>query len=391
MPIRLGLLTLPFNKNYGGILQAAALYEYLTENGAEVVLLERARPMSRTRALATALLQVIPEDTSLGAVGRGLASAFRGVLEQSHWMSNKAHALRRYVSNERFVRNYIPVRSGRLNSSEDMRVAIGEWKLDAIVVGSDQVWRPDYVPSGSLPDFFLGFTSGTAVRCISYAASFGHSEWRYPSHTAEVAGLLSRFSAVSVREASGLAVCRDVFGRGDAVHVLDPTLLVDPSFYERVADAPIAKTGKVLFEYILDQVAGAPSIRTDLAASLSDTYLVRSVALGEESSLLSIGGWVRAVMDADFVLTDSFHGMVFSIIFKKDFIAVVNQKRGADRFTSLASLLGVEDRLVAVISGAQAREIAAQPIDYSAVSARLEVLRERSRAFLRDALTLGES
>ncbi len=267
-----------------------------------------------------------------------------------------------------------------------MRRAVDKFGLSAIVVGSDQVWRPDYVPQDSLSDYFLGFVEGTRARRVSYAASFGHGDWRFPEHTTEVSYLLSRFDAVSVREASGLDICRDVFGLDDAVHVLDPTLLVDRAFYNRVAAAPTDRTAKVLFEYILDHDGCTPTIGEEVAASLGDIYSVRSVALDAGGSLPGVGDWVRAIMDADFVMTDSFHGMVFSIIFRKNFLAVVNHKRGADRFISLAHMLGLGDRLIDGSSRDQARELAARPIDYAAVSSRLEALKARSREFLTAAL-----
>ncbi|WP_300572699.1 polysaccharide pyruvyl transferase family protein [Phenylobacterium sp.] len=370
-------MTLPLHKNYGGILQVAALYEYMTASGVEVVLLERGVRKSWKNAAAKFLAR-LPLDIIVGAGSRLVRN-------------EKLYALQNFISNHRFIWKFLPRRSGPLLDSADMRHAIDRLGLDMIIVGSDQVWRQDYLPPDALPDYFLGFAEGTRARRVSYAASFGHGGWRYPELTAEVSTLLSRFSAVSVREASGVDICRDVLGRGDAVHVLDPTLVVDPAFYERVADAPTTKTGKVLFEYILDHDGEAPTIGEDVADSLWTEYSVCSVALEEGGALPGIGGWVRAIMDADFIMTDSFHGMVFSIIFQKDFVALVNHKRGADRFTSLAGLLGLEDRLLAGSSRSQAREIAARPIDYSAVSARLKLLRERSCDFLRDALAGGEA
>lgn len=376
MARRVGLLTLPLHKNYGGILQAAALYEYLTTSGFETVLLERGIRKSWKNAVAQFLART-PSAIILGAGSR----IFR---------HEKFHALQSFISNHRFIWRFLPRRSGPIHDSAGMRHAIDRLGLDIIIVGSDQVWRQDYLPPDALSDYFLGFAEGTSARRVSYAASFGHAGWRYPEHTDEVSALLSRFSAVSVREASGVGICSDVLGRGDAVHVLDPTLLVDPAFYKRVADAPTAKTGKVLFEYILDHDGEVPTIGEDVAASLWSEYEICSVALEVGGALPGVGGWVRAIMDADFIVTDSFHGMVFSIIFQKDFIALVNHKRGADRFISLVGLLGLEDRLLAENSRSHAREISARPIDYSAVSVRLELLRERSRDFLRNALGPGE-
>jgi len=390
MPSRVGLLTLPLHKNYGGILQAAALYKYLTSCGVEVVLLERAQPKTWLRRAATAISWALPKVHGVVEGNGAISIAVASVLTRNKRISRKTDALRRLLSNQRFIEEFLPTRSGLLRNSNEMRRAIGRFNLDAVIVGSDQVWRPDYMPDGAVRDFFLGFAEGTPVRLISYAASFGHGQWHYRGYTSEVADLLSRFTAVSVRESSGVEICRDVFGRSGVVHAADPTLLVDPGFYNEVAVPPTTKSGKVIFAYILDQNVGARSIVGEVAASLTEAYSVRSVDLGEESSLLSIGGWVRSIMDADFVITDSFHGMVFSIIFRKNFLAIVNQKRGADRFTSLANILGLEERLIDTKSMTRVGELAVRPIDHDAVALRLQAHREKSRNFIRDAVGMME-
>lgn len=372
MTRRIGILTLPLHNNYGGILQASALYEYMVSAGYETTLLERKPRKSIKGRIAQFIAGFLPEK----------------FLDAGKYLFNNEKLLELKIisSNNRFIKQFIPRTSGSLFTTINLHRAINKLGIEAVIVGSDQVWRPDYLPPNSLGDYFLGFVEGTSARRISYAASFGHGDWRHPEHTSEVSTLLSRFDAVSVREASGLDICDDMFGRRDAVHVLDPTLLVDPAFYDRVADARSVKTNPVLFEYILDYDGAVPKIGQKVAEILWTRYSVQSVALDSKETMLGIGGWVRSIMDADFVVTDSFHGMVFSIIFQKNFIALVNHKRGADRFASLAGMLGLDDRLIYGASWSQAREIATRPIDYSAVSVRLEALRERSRVFLRNAL-----
>lgn len=112
----------------------------------------------------------------------------------------------------------------------------------------------------------------------------------------------------------------------------------------------------------------------------------RDADSGEGKMTIDVPGWLRAFMDADFVVTDSFHGCVFSIIFKKNFIAILNEDRGADRFTSLLDQLGLRDRLVTNPTSEKLRELAMQPIDFAPVDAKLKELRARSAAFLQEAL-----
>lgn len=113
--------------------------------------------------------------------------------------------------------------------------------LDAIIVGSDQVWRPDY--SSCQPNYFLDFLpKDSKIRRISNAASFGGDNWDWSTElTARCAKLLQLFDAVSVREASGVRLCKEHFNVG-AVNVLDPTMLLDPEDYIAIIGKP--KSGK---------------------------------------------------------------------------------------------------------------------------------------------------
>lgn len=384
---RIGLLTLPLHTNYGGILQIVALYEYLRATGAEPVLIERATKESLKHRIGLGLMRLLPSallgsgrQAAHGTSGRSLARRIQHLRTMA-----KRHELMR--THRPFVEKFLPKRTGPIYDTAGMRKMTEDRKLDALIVGSDQVWRLDYLPRGSIPDYFFGFSEGLGLRRLSYAASFGLGTWKYPDDTTTVSSLIARFDAVSVREDSGLAICREELGRADAEHVLDPTMLVDPAFYDRVA-APSTKqgAGQQLLEYVLDFDADHPDVGGTIAAGLGADFSVRSLVLDGARAPIDIPAWVRAFKDADFVLTDSFHGMVFSIIFRKNFIAIVNRERGADRFTSLLGLLRLEDRLVDGAPIEQLNAIAARPIDYDAVYERLDALRARSADFLRRAL-----
>jgi hypothetical protein len=285
-----------------------------------------------------------------------------------------------------FIERFIPVSSGPLQNTQDMIDAARRFGLDAIIVGSDQVWRPDYVPNGAIEDYFLGFAGHVPARRVSYAASFGTTEWEHTTHTAQIRALLSQFDAVSVRETSGVAICENVFGLSQVRHVLDPTLLVDLSFYEAAAAAPGDSGANTLLHYVLDQSEDHAMIAQAVAESLGAGHAIRSLTLDVDTKLIDVGAWLRAFMDAKFVMTDSFHGMVFAILFRKNFIAVLNRSRGEDRFRSLLSQLGLADRLMDGAHMEQARRLAATPIDFDPVHARIAELRKSSSEFLLEAL-----
>jgi hypothetical protein len=395
---RIGLLTLPLHTNYGGMLQAVALYRFIgTDLGKQVVFLERASaptaatPLHRGTVRFLAKLPFLPalrQRLADAAQGRGTLARLlpRGLAGKLVGKADGGLRLQRSLGHQAFLKPLLPVRSGPLTSTQDMGAAIQRLGVDALVVGSDQVWRLHYLPRGAEEDFFFGFAPSPAIRKIAYAASFGHGEWAYPDRTSRTKELLAQFDAVAVREASGVRICAQTFDRPDAVHVLDPTLLVDPAFYEQIAARTSPKTGKTLLSYVLDEDPSRVAFDREVLLALGPDHTRRSLTLDAGARTLDVSEWLRAFIDADFIVTDSFHGMVFAVIFRKNFIAIVNHDRGADRFTSMLEQLGLTDRLVfdAALSSAQA--LVRQPIDYAALEPRLDGLRQHSADFLRRAL-----
>jgi nitroreductase len=281
------------------------------------------------------------------------------------------------------------------SASSDLGRNIGRYDFDAIIVGSDQVWRPKYA-RGILSDFFLGFVpeDDDKVRRISYAPSFGASDWEFDAgQTAVAKRLIQRFTAVSVREDSGVALCRDHLGV-EAQHVLDPTLLLTPEHYARLFDFRQRKSsGDRLLTYILDGNDDKARVTDAIAARLSLRPFSTSGqpsgpadAPGGPGGDKTVEGWLAAFHDAAFVVTDSFHGVAFSILFNKPFIAYGNPGRGLARFTSLLKMFGLEDRLV-VSSKDVDLDGVVQPVDWSTVNDRLSRLRGDSLRFLTSALT----
>jgi hypothetical protein len=271
-----------------------------------------------------------------------------------------------------------------------MTRAVAKHNLDAVIVGSDQVWRASYAPK-SFQNHFLDFVRPADVRRIAYAASFGDDTWIYPDQTGAITKLLARFSAVSVREASGVVICAEVLGRPDTQLVLDPTLLISPDFWTSVVGParPAASKagGKTVATYILDNTRGAVRARDGILATLGPDYAVQASGIAGSHAVYDLPTWLGFFRDADFVATDSFHGTVFSIIFRKNFVSFVNKGRGADRFTTLLGMLGLSDRLIYPDEGQDGVHLTSEPIDYGPVMERLREQREKSVRFLRSALS----
>lgn len=362
MARRVGLVTLPLHVNYGGILQAIALYNFLVQNGKEVTFLSQRPNRSLWQRVVLTALRTVPFQNIKGLRGR---------------------YLRRKVHNPVLDR-WMPKRTRELLSFRELAGAVRRNRLEAVIVGSDQVWRRSYVPAEEFDNYFLDFV-GDDVAKIAYAASFGASDWSEPEAvTARTRTLLARFSRVLLREETGVAICRETLGRPDAELVLDPTLLMPAEFYAQIAAPAPAETGRHVMKYVLDHAGELEELESRAQGLLGAGSTVRAIHLQQDSGMPApIANWLAEFRDAGFVLTDSFHGMAFSIIFRRPFVALVNGKRGADRFVSLARQLGLEDRLVFIGEGTPFPQ---HPIDYAAVDKRLAERRAASAQALLDAL-----
>jgi len=348
------LLTLPLSDNYGGMLQIIALYALIEELGHQPLYIHKVENRTVLKKCAASILENIP------------GQDFRGIRVRA--LGRKRHY------SELAAR--MPVRTRQVKSGAEISEEMRRLSVQAVVVGSDQVWRREYQGDRGDLNYFLDFNLGSARR-ISFAASFGRSEWSESGDTSRISAALRRFHSVSVRERSGVEICRSTFGLNNAECVLDPTLAVDPKFYDSFDHNSGPKGGVVT--YVLDY-AGEVAKIARFAAERASLPVKRVTTYPDKS----LSQWVATFRDADFVVTDSYHGVLFSIIFSKPFLVVPNGDRGLDRFTSLLGQLGLEDRMVR--GGADWRAKISSPIDYSLIGLKLEPLREQSREFLRNAL-----
>lgn len=222
------------------------------------------------------------------------------------------------------------------------RDIVQKYKLDCIVVCSDQVWRPLY--NRHIEDMFLDFLSGMELKRIVYAASFGTDEWEFTTnHTKNCAPLAQQFDAISVREASGMVLCINHLNI-EATHVLDPTLLLTAEDYAGLC-TDIPRKEPFVLAYILEQNEEKLKMIQAFADSQGLPYFIQS-ADAEVSDDDSIELWLSRFRDAVYVITDSFHGTAFRINFKKDFFVFGNKGRGNSRFYSLLGLFELDNRII---------------------------------------------
>ena len=230
---------------------------------------------------------------------------------------------------------------------------------------------------------FLPFIPDDAkIKRIAYATSFGASEWEYNEEQTRVCSkLIKKFNAVSTRENDGIDLCRKYLDRDDVVNVLDPTLLLEKEDYTLLCkDVPTA-TEELLFAYILDETCESKSILEKIAKEKS---LKLKLVSAHDDCTLTIEEWLAMFRDAKMVVTNSFHGTAFSIIFNKEFYSICNKSRGNSRFNSLLTQFNLSNRLFNCISEINYN---LKQIDWDKVNLLKQLNQEKSLNFLIKSLS----
>ena len=260
--MRIALFTLSLHSNYGGILQAYALQTILERMGHQVVVLNKPPHPHRLRLLKKPFCYA----------KRVLLKLFvdpKTIIHKEDRIFAESILIRQHT--DRFIYRYIHNRW--LIDLKDFQ----EGEVDGIVVGSDQIWRPKYFVGWSrdLSDAFLAFAEKWNIKRWAYAASFGTDTWDFPKkQTPRYAQLMQQFLAVSVREDTGVTLCRDHL-HVEAQHLLDPTLLLTADDYLALIDTYDRET---------DSRHNAPIAD---APRDGDSWLRRECSRSEESSELS--------------------------------------------------------------------------------------------------------
>lgn len=369
--MKIAIITQPLRTNYGGILQNYSLQTVLKRMGHTTITLQRndlIKPQY-PRFFLTLGKRIIKK--ALGKYKYPLFSEQKYIQDYPKFTKHTFGFVKRYI-NTRVVDYNNP--------------GISDVDYDAYIVGSDQVWKPSYNNIGFT---FLSFAKDWSVKRCAYAASFGTNEWEFtPKETEMCKALAKKFDAVSVREFSGIHLCEKYLGI-KAQHVLDPTLLLQRQDYEQLIENSNTTPSKgQLFVHILDKSEDKCRLVETIAKK--NNWIPFEVNCEVDEHELNepiekriqppVEQWLRAFKDAKFVVTDSFHAMVFSILFNKQFIVYANNGRGAARFQSLLRSLGYKDHLI--YNSADYNNMRISTIDYEQVNAKIASLRKDSLEFL---------
>lgn len=330
--MKIGILTQPLHNNYGGLLQAYALQKFLKNQGHDVLTVDFS---CNRKARLWGLKGIVVNMIRKYLLRRPVTSIFPLSDQQKRAIAQHTNRFR-----AEHIRTTQQITS--LNEFDFVK----QYQFDAFFVGSDQVWRPSYSPG--MPAFFLDFLGDdkTTLR-VAYAASFGvdHCSEFSENDQARYGTLLKKFHAVSVREDSAVKLCQDHFGV-TATHVIDPTLLLDREDYCALIESDkIPVSAGNMMVYVLDK-APEKQLIIEQVARVRGLKPYTVMPSGIDGAYPPVTQWLRGFMDAEYVVTDSFHGVAFSIIFNKPFIAIGNHDRGLARFTSILKKFGLENRLV---------------------------------------------
>ena len=369
--MNIAILTLPLHANYGGIIQNYALQTVLRRMGHSVDTINlRSTPLGKKYDIP-------------------LLKMFSGLGGRSRAKQNV----------RRFMDEHISFTTPLRTKKELCRYDFSAY--DAVIVGSDQVWRACY----AYPDiyaYYLDFIRDGRIRKIAYSASFGTDTQEYTPEQAMRCGECIRdFDVITVREQSALTLINDVYQwhcKSAPVQTLDPTMLLHSEDYVQLASGYGNDDGNRggLFYYVLDMTEEKRDLINRTAAALGvKPFTVNRKSRRwydslEKRMVPPVEEWLMAFDKARYVFTDSFHGSVFSIIFNKDFVAFGNKKRGMGRFRSLMDKFQLGGRLV-YMAQEFSPELFCRGIDWDAVNSIREAERELSLACLERGLQAPNS
>ena len=358
-----GVMTFHFALNYGARLQAYALQKYLEMQGYNVTVINYL-PRRAQFDIARTCVPLKPTNV--------LTSYYN--LIRLNKFKDKIVSL----NTSRIYRNL-----------EELRREPP--KLDAYICGSDQIWNPNCSPNKDIQPYLLDFGLSNSKR-LAYAVSLGNCPEAVLENT-DFWSPLNSFNSISVRESDAVSIIQKLSRRKVDVCV-DPTMLFAKSDYHRLFNFEKRRDSDRFFAYFLNPNT---SEVTRLFQKFQSSGLYITQIFGgsfvrfktSERIVPAPSGWVKSISEASGVITNSFHGVVFSIIFNKRFLflSLVGQEAKKNlRVAHLLNLLNLEERMISGQDLGDPVNLMLKPIDWLAVNKRVEQLSLQSKKFLDDAL-----
>ena len=378
--MRIGIVTFWWSQcNYGQVLQAFALLKYFRQMGHDAFVIRydhRREPVNVAERFQKFILLLLS-----GKLIGYLLKRYTGRKTAAH--CGEADSSRGF---DDFRRTHMFFSEQEYDSLASLRLYPPH--ADMYVCGSDQIWNPTLWGRPLINNvYFLDF-GRPEVRRVAFAASFGMR--KLPRRiSSRISSLLSRLDVITVRETSGQKLLEEM-GISESRVTCDPTLLVDRSFFYELAEKGRCPSRKrYCFVYMIGNKARFPKVEF-LEFAVKNNWEVIFVGSGFECSLpnekLSVESWLAAIRNAEYVITNSFHGTVFSILFQRQFTLLPlrgNAKKMSSRLHDLLDSLEIPDRYYS-----EENKFQLPPIEYTLVSQKLEALRSLRNAEIKDIFCL---
>ncbi|MBW4557555.1 MAG: polysaccharide pyruvyl transferase family protein [Trichormus sp. ATA11-4-KO1] len=372
--MKIGIITFHHIDNYGATLQAYALWNFLNSQGYDVEIIDY-RPYRAVRYYTKSLRPIRRKKLSIHE-SQKLSIHQLHINEKIFVNISRAWKIRQFLlSHVRLSQRKFYRKKGLQHFNS---------KYDVVICGSDQIWSLNSI-RGFDASFFLDFVNNQATRKISYAASFGELTV-LNNHREEICNLVNQFQTILVRDSNSERIivnqCNMV-----AKKVLDPTFLIN---YDAIKHIPKIE-GKYLLIYNQDELA---STEEDLVKSIAERHGLNIVSIGKCNQVAKVNlenacpqEWIGAFSQASYIVTNTYHGTIFAIIFQKPFSVFVPSNK-SNKVTDLLRDLSLEDRIFSENTISQVKEKAFD-IDYEIVSKVLELKILESKKYLLEAITEG--
>lgn len=361
--MKIGILTFHRAVNYGASLQAYALKKYIEKQKLDVEIVDY-----RCKYI---------EDLYNNPFSKG--NSFKGKLKNIlTWKIQK----KRNEKFDIFIKEYLKCEEKTsLFNKNDLKEK--EKELDKIIVGSDQVWSTFCTNNDT--SYYLDFVENNAKK-FSYAASFGIAKEEY-SNNESLKKLISDFSGVSVREKVAYDLLKKVNGIESSV-CLDPTFLLEKSEWEQLTRTVNEE------KYILVYSLSMPEAIVKYAEKMAKEKNIKVIyftlnnlfSLKKQNNVITGSplDFISYLSNAEYVITNSFHGTAFSLIFNKDFTVLKNANKNHDnsRLENILSIAGTEERMIT--EGEMI--FFDKKINYNIVNKNIKNELEKSKEYLRKIL-----
>lgn len=380
---KVGILNVQWTDNYGAVLLAYALQSVIESMGYCAEIIDyRPSAANEQSSLIKRIKKKIVQDGINGVVNRLFRKIFRKQDNNVNFSSVEKHK-----KFELFRNNYLnrSIVYQAIHDGDNL-------DYDLYVVGSDVIWKPDRVLSFESEVYFLNFTVNYNCRRIAYAASIGTDDCERLSLIEEkMGGMLQKFDCVSVREKASLSFVQKLYGR-PVQWCIDPTLLIGKDKY----DVMLEKNGlngaiqeHYIYLYLFENNQEAIKLANKYSKELNLPIICQCGMPDKINRLLEFSKddgpieFIGRIKNADFIITDSFHGTVFSVIYRKQFVTLSRGKISI-RMQDLLERLKLQERYVNNPANA---EVDCLSVDYATTEEIIKEWRNESVVWLKSALT----